>query len=146
MPFEGAWVPGNVLTRLSVDEVLWGRMKIEVRVFWVLLLTAGEIFGQSDLASITGTVRDSSGAVVAGAQVTVTNARDELQASAATNATGAYTVLNLPVGRYNFVCSMEGFKKYERSDINLAISQVAEIDAVLTVAPSVGQFGARFVF
>ena len=66
MPFEGAWVPGNVLTRLPVDEVLWGRMKIEVRVFWVLLLTAVEIFGQSDLASITGTVRDSSGAVVCG--------------------------------------------------------------------------------
>jgi Carboxypeptidase regulatory-like domain len=111
-------------------------MKIEVRVLWVLLLTAGEIFGQSDLASITGTIKDSSGAVVAGAQVTVTNARDELQASAATNATGAYTVLNLPVGRYNFVCSMAGFKKYERSEINLAISQVAEIDAVLTVGPS----------
>ncbi|MGB8733369.1 MAG: carboxypeptidase-like regulatory domain-containing protein, partial [Candidatus Sulfotelmatobacter sp.] len=111
-------------------------MKIEVMVLLVLLLTAGEVLAQSDLASITGTVKDSSGAVVAGVKITVTNASDNLQASALTNATGTYTVLNLPVGQYRLVCSKDGFKKYKRSEINLTISQVAEIDAVLAVGSS----------
>src|SRR5271165_3213219 len=111
-------------------------MKIEVMVLSVLLLTAGEILAQSDLASITGNVKDPSGAVVAGAQIYVTNASDDLQASSVTNAAGVYTVLNLPIGDYRLVCSKEGFKKYERSEIKLTIGQVAEIDAVLTVGAS----------
>jgi len=102
----------------------------------VLLLTAGEMLAQSDRAAITGTIKDSSGAVVPGAQVTVTNAGDDIDASTTTNAMGVYSALNLPIGRYRLACSKEGFKKYERSDINLTISQVAEIDAVLIIGPS----------
>jgi hypothetical protein len=102
----------------------------------VLLLAAAEMLAQSDRASITGTIKDSSGAVIPGVEITVTNAGDDLQASATTNAMGVYTVLNLPVRRYKLACFKEGFKKYERDAINLTISQVAEIDAVLIVGAS----------
>jgi hypothetical protein len=113
-----------------------GCMKVGLTLFSVLLLTAGEMLAQSDRASITGTIKDSSDAVVRDAQVTVTNAEDSIQASADTNAMGVYTVLNLPIGRYTLECSKQGFKKYERSDVNLTISQVAEIDVVLIIGPS----------
>jgi len=111
-------------------------MRVGLTFLSVLLFTAAEMLAQSDRASITGTIKDSSGAVVSGAQVTVTNAEDDIQASAETNGMGVYTVLNLPIGRYRLACSKQGFKKYERSDINLTIDQVAEIDAMLTVGSS----------
>src|SRR5580704_18768149 len=110
-------------------------MRAGLRFYCVLLLATGELLAQSDRASITGIIRDSSGAVVAGAKVTVINAEDGIQAMAFTNAVGVFSLLNLPVGHYHLACSKQGFKKYERSDINLAISQVAEIDAALTVGP-----------
>ncbi len=108
-------------------------MRIGLTFFSVLLLAAGEILAQSDRASITGTIKDSSGAVISGAEVTVTNAEEDIKASASTNAAGGYTVSNLPIGRYRLECSKDGFKRYARLDINLAISQVAEIDATLVV-------------
>lgn len=111
-------------------------MRAGLRYLSVLLLTAGEMLAQSDRASITGTIKDSSGAVIAGAQIGVIDAGDDIRGSAASNAMGVYTLLNLPIGRYRLACSKEGFKKYQRSDINLAIGQVAEIDAVLIVGPN----------
>ena len=101
----------------------------------MLLFTAGEMLAQSDRASITGTVEDSSGSVVSGARVIAINAGDNIPINATTNAMGVYTLLNLPVGRYRLAYSKDGFKKYERSDVNVAISQVAEIDVVLMVGP-----------
>jgi len=111
-------------------------MKFGLIVLSVLLLTAGEVCAQSDRASITGTIADSSGAVIPEVQVTVDGADNAIHATAFTNALGAYTLLNLPVGQYTLDCAKEGFAKYRRSGITLAISQVAEIDAVLTIGKS----------
>jgi Carboxypeptidase regulatory-like domain len=111
-------------------------MKLGLMVLSVMLLTAREMCAQSDRASITGTIKDSSGAVVPQVQVTLTDDDSGLQENAATNATGIYTLLNLPVGRYTLDCSKEGFAQYRRSGISLAVSQVAEIDAVLTIGKS----------
>jgi hypothetical protein len=109
--------------------------------FWftllLLVLTTDKIMlAQSDRASITGTVRDTSGAVIRGARVSVTNASRAFEASAITNDLGAYEVLDLPVAQYALECASPGFGKYERSDIHLAISQTAEIDVVLAVGAS----------
>ena len=109
--------------------------------FWftllLLFLTANRIMlAQSDRASITGTVRDTTGAVIPGARVSVTNAGRAFEAIAVTSDLGAYEVLDLPVGQYALECARPGFGKYERSDIHLAISQAAEIDVVLAVGAS----------
>ena len=99
----------------------------------VLLLSAVNACAQSDRASITGTVRDTSGAVIEGAQVTVADAATSIQESAATNEFGVYRFRNLPIGEYRLECSKAEFGNYGRSGINLAISQVAEIDIVLRI-------------
>jgi hypothetical protein len=98
-----------------------------------LLLATGLSLAQSDRATITGTVSDASGAVIAGVQVIATNAGTNVQTSSTTNNLGLYTLLNLPIGHYTLTLSKDGFKKYEQKGIVLGVSQVAEIDAVLQI-------------
>ena len=93
------------------------------------------MLAQSDRATITGTVRDGSGALVAGAQVTATNVNNNLRLLTATNAAGRFTLLNLPIGQYTLVCSKDTFETSRLSGLDLAISEATEIDIVLTVGP-----------
>jgi hypothetical protein len=82
---------------------------------------------------ITGKVTDTSGALVAGAQVTAINVNNNLQSTTETNAAGRFTLLNLAIGQYTLVCSKDRFERYRRSGLVLAISEATEIDIVLTV-------------
>ena len=109
------------------------RMKPGFAAFLVLLFTTGEVLAQSDRATIRGTVKDASGAVIAGGLVVLTHVNDNSETSASTDAEGRFTILNLPIGQYTLVCSKERFEKYERSGLVLAISQATEIDIVLPV-------------
>ncbi|MGD0735910.1 MAG: TonB-dependent receptor [Terracidiphilus sp.] len=94
---------------------------------------AGSMFAQSDRATITGTVRDPSSAVVPGVQVRVTSlGTDEVQTTTTDNS-GSYRIGNLPVGGYVVTFSKNGFKTLERKGITLLISQVDEIDVALQV-------------
>ena len=111
-------------------------MKFGFMVFSVLLFTSGNARAQSDRASLTGTVRDASGAVIAGVQVTASNDGNSFQESAATNEIGVYSLRNLPVGEYTLACSKAGFENYRRSGVTLVIREVAEINIVLVVGTS----------
>lgn len=104
-----------------------------------LLLTlafSAVLFAQSDRASISGTVKDSSGAVIAGANVSVVNVQTNTETNAITNDLGYYTVLNLPIGEYKLTVRKDGFTTFQRSGITLAISQAAGIDVVMAVGTS----------
>lgn len=111
-------------------------MKFGLMVFSVLLFGAGEILAQSNRASITGTIKDPSGAVIPGVGVMLTNPGNAIQTSTVTDSLGVYTLLNLPIGQYALACSKDGFGNYQRSGINLLIAQVAEIDIVLAIGAS----------
>jgi hypothetical protein len=91
------------------------------------------IFAQSDRASITGTVKDPTSAVLPGVQVRVVNVGTNQTQTTVTDAQGFYRVINLPIGEYAVNFSRTGFKSVERTGITLLISQMAEIDAVLQV-------------
>jgi len=108
-------------------------MKLPSIVLLILLFSNGKMYAQSDRASITGTVRDSSGAAITDAVVTATNLDTNLQSTTPTNGVGVYSLLNLPIGTYTVACMREGFAKYEHSEINLAINQVAKLDIELNV-------------
>jgi hypothetical protein len=105
-------------------------------LFSVLLFTSGNSRAQSDRASITGTVRDATGGIIAGVQVTAANAANSLQEITVTNEFGIYSLRNLAIGEYTLACSKVGFETYRRSGINLVIRQVAEIDIGLAVGKS----------
>ena len=66
----------------------------------VLVLTATGLRAQGDRGIITGTVKDSTGAVVPGVRVTATHLATNTSFTASTTASGDFTVPALPVGNY----------------------------------------------
>src|SRR5512144_2646197 len=84
--------------------------------------------------SIEGTVSDTSGAVLPGVTVTVTNTETGAQRVIVTNEAGLFRAPLLPLGTYKVVAEIQGFKKYEESGIKLSVGQTA----VLKIAMGVG--------
>lgn len=99
----------------------------------LLGLLAGDnaAFGQAFEAQITGTVRDESGAVVPGAQLTATNLRTKTVATAQSNEQGIYRFAALPPAEYEVSCSLSGFKRFEQKAITLQVAQVLQLDVLL---------------
>lgn len=91
------------------------------------------VMAQSDRATITGTVKDASQAVVPNVTVQVTNTGTNIQTVTTTDGNGFYRVGGLPIGHYTVTFTANGFKTLERKGITLLISQVVEIDPILEV-------------
>ncbi len=98
-----------------------------------LLLCALPAFGQSDRGTITGTVADTTGAVVASAAIEVRNVETGAVYQAATSTTGNYTLTQLPTGTYQLTVTVPGFKKFVRENLLLPVAQTLRVDAVLEV-------------
>ena len=98
----------------------------------VLLLSTSLAFAQSDLGSISGFVKDPSGAIVPRAKVSVKN-ESGLERQASTNESGYYTVTNIPPGLYAIRVEVAGFKKYESVGNKLDASGALSADITLTV-------------
>ena len=90
-------------------------------------------FAQSDLGSISGFVKDPSGAVIPKAQVTVKNEATGTERRTATNESGLYTVTNIPPGLYTITAEAAGFKKFEATHNKLDPAAALGVDATLTV-------------
>jgi len=80
-----------------------------------------------------GTVIDSTGAVVPGATVEVTNLATGLTRNASANQAGFYTITQLPPGQYSVTVSKTGFAKVLQSRVELLVNQDVEADSTLTV-------------
>ena len=105
-------------------------------ILWVglfQLVLAGVCLSQVNRASITGTVTDRSGAVMAGVKVTARNIGTDEQTTSVSNADGIYLVPNLPPGTYALTFEKDGFKKFEEPSITLESTQVAGINVVMQV-------------
>src|SRR5579863_342592 len=98
-----------------------------------LLSCASAGFGQTGLATITGTVTDQSGAAVASAPVVVRSLDTGTTFQGASSSTGNYTVTQLPVGDYQLSVSVSGFKKYTHTNFHLAAGQTLGEDIALQV-------------
>jgi len=81
--------------------------------------------------SISGTVRDSSGAAIPRAIVTVTNLDTNVQQTVTSNGAGAYSFPTLVVGRYDLEATASGFKPYRRTGIQVDVNSAFVVDAVL---------------
>ncbi len=106
--------------------------KLVVTVWAVLVLTS-PAFGQSFLASLNGTVKDATGAVVPDAKVTLTNVGTSIQRTAQTNIEGSYYFGDLPPGTYTVAVAKEGFKEGRSTNIVLTAQQLTRFDATLEV-------------
>jgi hypothetical protein len=97
-----------------------------------LLLTAS-VFAQSDRGTITGTIADPAGAIVANAAIQAKNVGTGALYDVASTATGNYTLAQLPAGDYEIDVAVPGFKKSVRQGLTLQVAQTLRIDIVLEV-------------
>ena len=103
------------------------------RASLVLILLAAVCWGQKDTGSIVGTVKDASGAVVAGAKVTVTDVDRGTSFTTATNASGEYVAGPLKVGRYRVAVEKAGFKTTVVGPVELNVQERPSVDVALRV-------------
>jgi len=107
-------------------------MKKILLVTLITLLGAIFAFGQTT-GSISGTVTDPNGAIVAGAAVKVTNNATGIERSSTTNSNGLFNFEALQPGSYSVTVEMKGFKKSVATDINVAVASTAQVTVALEV-------------
>src|SRR2546430_13145252 len=88
-----------------------------------ILLLSGSIFAQSERGTISGTVHDTSGAVIPAAQVTVTNTATNAAVNVATREAGHYPIPSLPVRPDNELGEMQGFRRAQVTGSSLQASR-----------------------
>jgi len=91
-------------------------------------------FAQTDAARMVGSVSDSSGSVIAGAAVTVTNQKNGIERSVQTNEQGLFFVVNLAPSQYKVVVKSPGLSPAEYADVPLTAGQERTMNVVLSPA------------
>jgi hypothetical protein len=105
--------------------------RLPLQVALLVVTFCGAAWAQN--GSITGTVKDSSGAAISGATVVVTSPERGITRSMATNSTGEYNQSALSPGFYDIIVSATGFKKYEAKRVKLDVAEKARVDVTLEV-------------
>jgi outer membrane receptor protein involved in Fe transport len=104
----------------------------------LLALLGGTVFctrvhAQTSYGGIVGTVTDSTGATVPGAQVTLKNMGTEATQKATTSNGGTYTFINLNPGSYSVTVNQSGFESYTQNGIDVQIGGATRVDLVLQI-------------
>ncbi len=107
-------------------------VKVYVALAAVLLLFSVGASAQ-DNATITGTVADTSGAVVPSASMILTNPANGQVRETVSNSSGSYRFANVGIGTYTLTATAQGFQKYSKTGIVVNVAQTVEADVALSV-------------
>src|SRR5713226_8035256 len=107
--------------------------RVSAVALFLLLVAPAALFGQAVTGTILGAVKDPSGAVIANAQVTITNTQTGLVRTVTTDTAGNYLVPLLPPGLYTVTAETPGFKKVTFPNVELQVDQKAHVDLALEV-------------
>ncbi len=107
-----------------------------MRVAFLMFSLTFFAFGQSERGTITGVVQDSSGAVIPGAKITLTNPQTNVSLDATTNQAGEYTVPSLEPGVYTLRVEKQGFQLTQERGINVDAAANVRADVKLQVGAS----------
>ena len=110
--------------------ILW-RLSMAVALVAALLGFCGRLSGQAVNGNLLGTITDSSGAVVAGAKVTITEVRKNISRTGTTNDGGFFSFPDVPPGVYKVTVEKQGFKLIVRNDVPVSVSTTAHVDLTL---------------
>ena len=108
-------------------------MASRLRPGWLALALTCNLYGQADLATITGVVTDSAKAVVPAVRISVRNTDTNREYRQSSNPEGYFTVPELPAGPYILEANSPGFAAYRQSGIILETGQMLRVDIKLTV-------------
>jgi hypothetical protein len=100
--------------------------------FFATVMMCGSVWAQAT-AQISGVVRDQSGAVLPGAEVSATQTETGVSRMTITNETGLYTLPNLPLGPYRLEATLPGFRTFVQTGIVLQVNSNPAINVVLNV-------------
>src|SRR5512138_3024777 len=96
----------------------------------LILISSATIWAQGT-AQISGTVKDQSGAVLPGVEVTATQTETGVSRMTVTNETGSYVLPNLPIGPYRVEAGLPGFRTFVQTGIVLQVNANPVINVVL---------------
>jgi hypothetical protein len=96
-----------------------------------VLLCCLPAFSQLNLGSVAGTVTDSTGAVIAGAKVTVTDVQRGVSRTLTTDTTGSYSAPSLTPGTYAVKAEYQGFQTLNRTDVTVGVGQAVRVDMAM---------------
>ncbi len=97
------------------------------------VVCASSLHGQTTATEILGLVKDSSGAIISGAQITITRIATGTRITKTTNQVGEYTFPLIDIGMYSVRVEMQGFKSQTVTDLRVETQQKARVDFVLEV-------------
>jgi hypothetical protein len=101
-------------------------------VFLFFVVMCSDVWAQAT-AQISGTVRDQSGAVLPGVDITVTQTETGSRRSAVTNETGSFVISNLAIGPHKLEAALPGFRSFVQTGIVLQVNASPAINPVLEV-------------
>jgi hypothetical protein len=105
--------------------------RVLLQIVLLVVTFCGAAWAQN--GSITGTVKDPSGAAVSGATVVVTSPERGITRKTTSNSAGEYNESALSPGSYDIIVTAAGFKKYEAKGVTLDVGEKARVDAPLEV-------------
>jgi hypothetical protein len=117
-----------------VKGIVWCKfVRSTAKAIGLVAIGSSFIFSQGSTATVSGVVRDATGALIPGVTVIVKHVESGLTRNAISNENGGYNVQFLPVGPYELTTDMPGFKQEVRRGINLVVAQEAVINLTLEV-------------
>jgi hypothetical protein len=121
----------KVFTRNAARAFSLGLLVLVSVLSLSLTLDAQTFYG-----SVVGTVTDKSGAVISGANVTVTNLGTNESRTSTASAAGEFSFVNLVPARYKVTVEAANFKRFERQGVEVAVNTTIRVDAALQIGAS----------
>jgi len=114
------------------ENVTMKSHQVLLRIALFVVTFSAAVWAQ-DTGSITGTVKDPSGAAIPGAAVVVSSSDHGINRQTITNSSGDYNESGLPGGTYDIVVTAAGFKKYQARGVKLDVAEKARVDIPMQV-------------
>ena len=121
----------QALLRGTCVRPFWGRFAWAPLVVLGVLLLSSPLFSQTTMGRILGDARDASGGAIVGATVQITDVQRGITRSLETDSAGEYVAPNLEPGIYKISVTKPGFKRFERTNVQLEVATDIRIDVVL---------------
>ena len=110
------------------------RLQASFRIFFPTIFTLlFAAFAQAQTATLTGTITDATGGAVPGASITAKNLGTATTRTGTSDAAGAYSVANVPVGRYDVTVEKAGFTPLRFQNVELTVAQNLTLNGSLAL-------------
>jgi len=110
-----------------------GNLRWPAALLVACLGLSGPAYAQATHGTLLGTIVDQSGAALPGVTVTAIETRTNVSHNTTTNATGNYTLPNIPDGIYNIKAELQGFKTVVREAVRLTVNSSIRMDLAMQV-------------